>query len=52
MHPPEERFNTDFKLWRELVDSGPTLENASELCDMLLELEDILRILDRRLNEW
>jgi len=52
MYPPEECFYTDFKLWRELMYSRPTLENASELGDVLLELKDILRVLDRRLNEW
>jgi hypothetical protein len=42
MYPPEEYFYMDFKLRRKLMYSRPMLENASELCDMLLELKDIL----------
>jgi hypothetical protein len=41
MYPPEEGFYTDYKLRRELMYSGPTLENASEFCNVLLELKDI-----------
>jgi hypothetical protein len=52
VYPPEEGFYPDFKLRRELMYSGPPLENASELCDMVLELKDILRVLDRRLDKW
>jgi hypothetical protein len=52
MYAPEEGFYTNFKLRRELMYSGPTLKNASELCDVLLELKDILRVLDRCLNDW
>ena len=44
--PLEEHFNPGFELWRELVYSGPAFANASKLRDVLLELEDILRILD------
>jgi len=50
--PLEECFNSSFELWRELVYSGPAFANASKLCDVLLELEDILRILDRCLTSY
>jgi hypothetical protein len=50
--PLEECFNSSFELWRELVYSGPAFANASKLRDGLLELEDILRILDRCLASY
>jgi hypothetical protein len=50
MNALEEGFDTGFELWREFVCSIPALKNASKLRDMLLELKDILRILDRRLD--
>ena len=50
--PLEECFNSSFELWGELVDSGPAFTNASKLRDMLLEIKDILRILDRCLASY
>src|ERR1700733_9750694 len=49
MHPLNESCYAGSELCRELACSRPPLKNASDLCDMLLEIEDILRVLDRRL---
>ena len=50
MHPLNESCYAGSELCRELACSRPPLKNASELRDMLLEIEDILRVLDRRLE--
>ena len=50
MHPLDESCYAGFELCRELACSRPPLKNASELRDMFLEIEDILRVLDRRLK--
>jgi hypothetical protein len=50
MHPRYESCYAGFELCRELACSRPPLKNASELREMLLEMEDILRVLDQRLE--
>ena len=50
--PLKECFNSRFELWGELLYSGPAFANASKLRDVLLKLEDILRILDRSLASY
>jgi hypothetical protein len=50
--PLKECFNLSFELWGELVDSRPAFTNASKLCDMLLEIKDILCIVDRFLASY
>ena len=50
MHSLDESCYAGFELRGELACSRPPLENASELRDMLLKIEDILQVLDRRLE--